>query len=198
MPRAKATKSEGSEESQPRPERQLTGPRWVEVRDANGMVVPLDPNTHVRSLARIFTADAIKTLVDIARDTHCKSPAARVAAAAILLERGWGKAVQPIVTATSLDDETLRAQAALILARRLGLNPPQSGIGLGSIPLAASPPLSSPAPLPPLSPPTTPGGMDSGLEEIKILRAPTQDGDQLETKSIEYNPGVIPPEGKKP
>ena len=48
----------------------------------------------VRGLARTYTADAVAALVRIVRDP--KAPqAAQVAAAQAILDRGWGKAVQP-------------------------------------------------------------------------------------------------------
>lgn len=49
----------------------------------------------IRSLARAHTASAIKTLAGIMNEK--KAPAAaRVSAAQALLDRGWGKAPQPI------------------------------------------------------------------------------------------------------
>lgn len=48
----------------------------------------------VQRLAREHTKDAITTLIGIAKSL--KSPAAaRVSAATVLLDRGWGKPVQP-------------------------------------------------------------------------------------------------------
>jgi hypothetical protein len=44
----------------------------------------------IRSLARLHTEKAVKTLVDIMGDSECP-PAARVAAATSLMDRGWGK-----------------------------------------------------------------------------------------------------------
>lgn len=49
--------------------------------------------TDVRSLARNHTDAAIAALAGIA--TNGKSESARVAAAEVLLSRGWGKPVQP-------------------------------------------------------------------------------------------------------
>ena len=49
----------------------------------------------IRSLARVHTAKAIRTLVAIMKQTKAP-PAARIAAANSLLDRGWGKAVQAI------------------------------------------------------------------------------------------------------
>lgn len=50
-------------------------------------------NVQVRDLARKHTADAVKALVEALKD---KSGATRVAAANALLDRGWGKAAQPL------------------------------------------------------------------------------------------------------
>ncbi|MGY3074799.1 uncharacterized protein (UPF0147 family) [Bradyrhizobium sp. LM6.10] len=53
--------------------------------------------TEIKSLARTHTAVAMKTLVQIMRDK--KAPAhARVSAANAILDRGWGKALQPIAS----------------------------------------------------------------------------------------------------
>ena len=50
----------------------------------------------IRSLARVHTETCIRTLASIVAQP--KAPAnARVAAAAQLLDRGWGKALQPHV-----------------------------------------------------------------------------------------------------
>ena len=51
----------------------------------------------VQALARKHTADAISTLAKIMRDTKAP-PAARVSAASVILDRGYGKAVQSIET----------------------------------------------------------------------------------------------------
>ena len=48
----------------------------------------------IRSLARVHTATCIRTLASIVTQPKAP-PAARVAAAAQLLDRGWGKALQP-------------------------------------------------------------------------------------------------------
>lgn len=50
------------------------------------------PPTDVASLARSFTKDAIQTLGGIMK--RGDKDAARVAAASILLDRGWGKPAQ--------------------------------------------------------------------------------------------------------
>ncbi|SDT61570.1 hypothetical protein SAMN05444158_7529 [Bradyrhizobium canariense] len=51
--------------------------------------------TEIRSLARSHTRTAINVLVGVMR---CKdaTPAARVSAANAILDRGWGKATQPL------------------------------------------------------------------------------------------------------
>jgi hypothetical protein len=65
--------------------------------------------TDIRSLARKHTERAIQTLQGV-MDSADAPPAARVAAAQALLDRGWGKAVQHIETTrrpvqTMSDDE---------------------------------------------------------------------------------------------
>ena len=49
----------------------------------------------VQDLARRYTTDAIQTLADICSSTEA-TPSARVSAAEVLLDRGWGKAAQKI------------------------------------------------------------------------------------------------------
>ena len=49
----------------------------------------------VEELARQHTAMALSALAEIAKNTKA-TPGARVAAACALLDRGWGKARQPI------------------------------------------------------------------------------------------------------
>jgi hypothetical protein len=51
--------------------------------------------TEIRSLARSHTRTAIKVLVGIMRSDDA-TPAARVSAANAILDRGWGKAAQPL------------------------------------------------------------------------------------------------------
>src|SRR5689334_9543471 len=51
--------------------------------------------TEIKSLARTHTALGMRTLVQIMRDE--KAPAhARVAAVAVVFDRGWGKPLQPV------------------------------------------------------------------------------------------------------
>lgn len=49
---------------------------------------------HVRELARQYTEDAISALVGVIKKSS--SDAARVSAANVLLDRGWGKPEQPL------------------------------------------------------------------------------------------------------
>lgn len=56
--------------------------------------------TEIKSLARAHTETALNVLVGIMNQSEAP-PAARVAAVNSLLDRGWGKATQPI----SGDDE---------------------------------------------------------------------------------------------
>lgn len=51
--------------------------------------------TNIKSLARTYTAAAVKTLVGIMKQPKAP-PAARVAAANSLLDRGWGKPAQAL------------------------------------------------------------------------------------------------------
>ena len=53
------------------------------------------PLTEIRSLARSHTRTAITVLAKIMRSENA-TPAARVSAANALLDRGWGKAMQPL------------------------------------------------------------------------------------------------------
>lgn len=49
----------------------------------------------VKALARQHTSTAMEALVSIAGDPE-KPPAARVQAASVILDRGWGKSIQPV------------------------------------------------------------------------------------------------------
>jgi len=51
--------------------------------------------TEIKSLARAHTESAIRTLANIMSETEAPH-AARVSAASVLLDRGWGKPTQPI------------------------------------------------------------------------------------------------------
>jgi hypothetical protein len=51
--------------------------------------------TDIRSLARSHTESALKVLAGIMNEPEAP-PAARVAAANSLLDRGWGKPTQPV------------------------------------------------------------------------------------------------------
>ena len=49
---------------------------------------------NIRSLCRSYTTEVVRILASIAREEK-HPPAARIAACALLLDRGWGKAPQP-------------------------------------------------------------------------------------------------------
>lgn len=51
--------------------------------------------TEIRALARSHTRTAVSVLIRIMRSKDA-TPAARVSAANALLDRGWGKATQPL------------------------------------------------------------------------------------------------------
>ena len=51
--------------------------------------------TEIKSIARSHTRTAIRVLVGIMRSKDA-TPAARVSAANAILDRGWGKATQPL------------------------------------------------------------------------------------------------------
>jgi hypothetical protein len=51
--------------------------------------------TQIRSLARSHTKAALNVLVGIMRNVDAAAPA-RIAAANAILDRGWGKATQPL------------------------------------------------------------------------------------------------------
>jgi hypothetical protein len=51
--------------------------------------------TEIRSLARSHTRTAVRVLVGVMRSKDA-TPAARVSAANAILDRGWGKATQPL------------------------------------------------------------------------------------------------------
>lgn len=51
--------------------------------------------TEIRSIARSHTKTALNGLVGVMRNTKAPPPA-RIAAANAILDRGWGKATQPI------------------------------------------------------------------------------------------------------
>jgi hypothetical protein len=78
----------------------------------------------VKELARQLTAPAMKALGDIVKDDDAP-PAARVAAAGVILDRGYGKAPQHVTVERSplddLDPATLAALADALAAREEGL-----------------------------------------------------------------------------
>ena len=62
---------------------------------AYGLPSGKNPLPDLRSLCRSHTKMCVKVLAGIANQ-RSSPPSARVAAVTVLLERGWGKAVQPI------------------------------------------------------------------------------------------------------
>lgn len=77
--------------------------------------MPLD----LRSLARSYTTMAIQQLSSIARDSD--NDGARVAACGMLLDRGWGKVVQPV---TGSDGGDIRITIRNIIEARTIDNEP--------------------------------------------------------------------------
>ena len=74
---------------------------------------------HVKSLAREMTLNALATLEEIACDPSMP-PGARVRAAEVLLNRGWGTAKaeeSPETLATSLSDDALVARVTAAVQR---------------------------------------------------------------------------------
>ena len=68
--------------------------------------------TDIRSLARVHTASAVRTLVAIMRQP--KAPAAaRVSAACALLDRGWGKPKETVEQQHSVSDTVLELLRAI-------------------------------------------------------------------------------------
>ena len=83
----------------------------------------------IRSLARNHTAKALSTLASIMNETKA-NPAARVAAAQALLDRGWGKATQ-VVEATVNNVDASRVsdlELATIIAIDSGEGTPEAEI----------------------------------------------------------------------
>ena len=70
--------------------------------------------TDIRSLCRAYTGEAIRHLAAIMRQREY-SPAARVQAASVLLDRGWGK---PPQAHTGEDDKDIRVTIRQIVERR--------------------------------------------------------------------------------
>jgi hypothetical protein len=58
--------------------------------------------TEIRSLARSHTRTALNVLVGVMRSNEA-TPAARVAAANAILDRGWGKAPQAVENGGALE-----------------------------------------------------------------------------------------------
>jgi len=66
-------------------------------REAGRRILKQRTMTEIKSLARTHTVHAVNTLVQIMRDKN--APAyARVSAANAILDRGWGKPLQPLAS----------------------------------------------------------------------------------------------------
>ncbi|MEZ2146465.1 hypothetical protein AAE026_29885 [Bradyrhizobium sp. DN5] len=70
--------------------------------------------TEIRSLARSHTRTAIRVLVGIMRSDDA-TPAARVSAANAILDRGWGKAAQPVENGDDLPLELVHRVERVIV-----------------------------------------------------------------------------------
>jgi|SRR5215469_14454147 len=97
--------------------------------------MPLAP-TEIRSLARKHTHLAIRTLRHVAAQ-HDAPPAARVAAANALLDRGWGKPEQHVEVSARIADQMSDAELNSELARLSQL----LGIGFQTEPELLEPPI---------------------------------------------------------
>jgi hypothetical protein len=101
-----------------RAERELVAARArADAQAKASQLIPYDqvPKTasELRGMARGLTTWAMQTLVEIAGDPLAQ-PAGRVAALNAIIDRGWGKAIQPVALApgealADVDDETLNA-----------------------------------------------------------------------------------------
>lgn len=80
--------------------------------------VPNKITADVKELARMYGADAVDVLAEIMKDAG-QPPAARVAAAKELMDRGFGKAVQP----TELSGKNGAALAYEFVVKRAGTEP---------------------------------------------------------------------------
>lgn len=96
----------GEPESESDADRRGYRPRKALARKA----IPAD----IRSLCRAYTGEAIRHLAAIMRQREY-SPAARVQAASVLLDRGWGK---PPQAHTGEDDKDIRVTIRQIVECR--------------------------------------------------------------------------------
>ena len=89
---------------------------------------------HVRELAKQYTPEAIETLAEIMNNTDA-TPAARVAAANALLDRGWGKPDQAVSIEhgqsllSILDEIERRSELKTIEGEVIDINTPPNGGG---------------------------------------------------------------------
>ena len=77
--------------------------------------------TEIRSLARSRTSSALNVLIAVMRDAK-SPPAARIAAANAILDRGWGKPPRLFTTArTGLLNSSIEASVSLSTRQGLGI-----------------------------------------------------------------------------
>nr|WP_249797765.1 hypothetical protein [Bradyrhizobium sp. 199] len=69
--------------------------------------------TEIRSLARSHTRTALKVLVGIMRSDDA-TPAARLSAANAILDRGWGKAAQPLESGEEVVETIHRVERVIV------------------------------------------------------------------------------------
>lgn len=100
---------------------------WLPGRSGNPAGFP-KALRDVRDAARAHTAQAVATLADIMLDRD-SPPAARIAAAEALLDRGWGKAPQAhLVAAMDLeaDSRSIELWTTAELEKFLAIGPDKS------------------------------------------------------------------------
>jgi hypothetical protein len=92
-------------------------PAWVKVVSPGGAEITVGRDSNVRTLAKMFTVEALQALVDMMSDTKQKG-AVRVAAATAIWDRGWGKPVTPIVDATKMSDDDLLRETQKLMQEK--------------------------------------------------------------------------------
>jgi hypothetical protein len=78
---------------------------------------------NVKSLARSHTASAVRTLAAICKSPRCSMPA-RVMAANALLDRGWGKPIQPLAGSDGDGDLKITIRQIIDAPLQAALPPP--------------------------------------------------------------------------
>lgn len=98
-------------------------------KEDTGVVIDL------KKLAREKTEEALKTLVDVMQDQKAP-PAAKVAAASVLLDRGWGKATQIIEAKIGPLDNMSAEELQALVSTIDAISGNESGDPRGSDPTA--------------------------------------------------------------